>query len=321
MQDVSKRKPSNTLSGLNKRARETGRYIREHLDKDIKVIIPRQPVSRDFRPGTFGRFRDKSGKLKGDKTINSTYRRSWKGQDELFSTAKTREIVKGMFNKVFPVDLTKTEAEVLSELVDLVSSIRMPTYMSGFATKDRVMQHPANRKLAYFGDPRNTASLHSQMDTKRRQYVQRAMDMAQNRGDSSQEIIESGARAAIEFTLNYFTAPVTANNVFQYTQKSATVLSDPPNQRQLAERERLKRIYENLGGKLRPQPWSSSSATETQEESWTRKWGLSHDPLEDSLSVLEAPPSPRRFPRLSPNQLEEYGVNNQKKLQTLGFAE
>ena len=99
-------------------------------------------------------------------------------------------------------------------------------------------------------------------------------------------------KASIEFTLNYFTAPITADNVFKYSRRSGPfTVSD---QLQIAERERLKGLYETLGGTLRAPSVKSESAAASRK----RPWGLGLKSIEPSGGFPQAPPSPRRTPQL-----------------------
>lgn len=282
---------------VDQEAQALGRAVRSRLDPEQPVYVPKGP--KRFRRRALNRFRDKrTGRLKPDRSINSAFRRSWPSQDELFSTALTREVVKGIFENAGG-SLNAQEVEYLEQLVDMVSALRISTHLSGFSTRDRVMQHPANRGRAFFEDPYNTASLHSRMDSARRDYVQNAMTEVEAANGSAVEIIRAGARAAIEFTLNYFTAPVTADNVFGFSRRSLTAISDRQNQRQLAERERLKPIYERLGGTLRP----LTAPENTVEESQRREWGLGLGALDEEGGFPQAPPSPRRQLSMSFDEL------------------
>jgi hypothetical protein len=288
-------------TGANKRARLLGKAARDAPDPHE---LPELTTSV-FGPkaNVLDRFMDGS-ELKTDKQINGAYRRAWKAMDELFSTALTREFTKGYFEG--PKPPSASEIRQLGELLDLVSTLRMTTGFSGYARKDGVMQHPASIVTQLFGDWKATASKHSEMDKARRDYVETAMEGAVNDGGTAHDIIIAGAKAAIEFTLNYFTAPITAANVFKYSQRALMSAkartADQVEGRQLAERERLKRIYEELGGNLR-----GLAAPETASESRGRDWqqGLAFVP--ESGAYPDAPPSPRREPGLPASVMKEYG--------------
>ncbi|MBA5779463.1 hypothetical protein H2509_20215 [Stappia sp. F7233] len=266
-----------------------GRRIRKTFDRKRK--IPSYDFSDEARPDVLERFVDKKRKLRSNAAVNRVFRAAWKRMDETFSTASTRELVRGILDEEGVDELSDKEWDYLVELIDVLSNIRLKTEYTGFSTKDAVMQHPANRAKAVFADPYATASEHAEMDSERRDYVIRAIDAAIDDGADAREIVVAGARAAIEFTLNYFAAPVTASNVQPFSRRANTKRTDPVNQEQLAGRERLKGIYEQLGGTLSP-----LDEPETQAEAQTRPWQLN---LPDDIDVDEdpypfAPPSPRR---------------------------
>lgn len=260
----------------------------------LKDEIPDVIYLSRMRQGVVRRLIQKDQSPKSDKSMNRIYRAAHKRQDELFSTALTREFVKGFFERRFQKAFSEKELQLVDEMIDLVSSVRIPTEFSGFALKDSVMQHPSNRSKALFADPYDTASLHSKLDTERRYYVEFRMNKAFDQGKTATETIIEGVKAAIEYTLNYFTAPITADNVFQYTRSSGRALNDRVLQEQIASREKMKSRYEELGGDLR-----KLNRTETQQQSWKRKWGLERS---DEGHPLIAPPSPRRQPRRFANQ-------------------
>lgn len=257
---------------------------------DTKKPIPKISYPKGMRRNFSRRiFNSKTSTLKPDKAINRIYRASFPKQDELFSTALTREFVKGFFEKHMGKTLNKNELDYLDELLDMASAARIPTQYSGFATKDEVMQHPSNRASAVFADPYDTASLHSEMDVERRTYVERAMERSIKAGaKDAAVVIRDGVKAAIEYTLNYFTAPITAGNVQPFSRGKNKPVNDKNLREQLKSRERMKKLYEELGGSLR-----SLSAPETAPESLTRLWGIGR--AADG-NPLEAPPSPRRIP-------------------------
>jgi hypothetical protein len=226
-----------------------------------------------------------SKKLRKNAEINRRFRAAWSGQDELFSTASLREFVKGAIGNQKRTDFTDDEWDELVELVDLISDLRIPTEYSGFSLSGGSMQHPANRSAAFFEDPYRTASAHSELDQERRIYIIRALQEAVDNDEEAAEIVEAGARAAVEFTLNYFTAPVTAANVQPFSRRAGTQVNNPENIDQVAARERLKRGYTELGGKI-------PTTTESLAQRLVRPWAGA--PAGNSYP--EAPPSPRRLP-------------------------
>ena len=150
------------------------------------------------------------------------------------------------------------------------------------------MQHPANRENSVFADPRATAAVHSARDTQRKKYVLDATQREVEAGSDLQAIARAACKAAIEFTLNYFTAPITAKNVLPFSRRANVDLQDAELQEQVAARDRMKDIYIELGGELRP-----AIAGETPAQALEREWD---GPPPDNVFVV-APPSPRRFPR------------------------
>src|SRR5690606_22625234 len=137
----------------------------------------------------------------------------------------------------------------------LMSAIRISTSHSGYSLSTETMQHPTRAKSGLFDDHEDTASNHAHMDTRRRAYVTRAMNEAIDDGLPMMEIAKAGLRAAIEYTLNHFTAPVTAADVFPHSRlkkvlKAST--SDSKAKAQILSREEMKDQYERLGGALRP---------------------------------------------------------------------
>jgi hypothetical protein len=114
--------------------------------------------------------------------------------------------------------------------------------------------------------------------------MQRALD---NGGDLL-AVARAACRAAIEFTLNYFTAPATASNVLGFSRRAGVDVQDVELQEQVGGRERMKEIYVELGGVLRP-----AALGETPEQAMARVWP---GPPADNL-LIEMPPSPRRRPR------------------------
>jgi len=276
---------SPALKSNTGKAWEAEKIGEELVKLKFKIKLPKTTFRKGMKQNFLRRVFDAKNVLKDDKAINRIYRASHKKQDELFSTALTRELIKGVFgqngNKVF----NAAEMDKWNELIDIVSSARIPTEYSGNAT----MQHPANRAKALFVDPYDTASEHSKLDTERRRYVEAAMQKEVDSGVSDRVVVVTmGVRASIEFTLNYFTAPITASNILRYTRNSGNPLTDSQLQGQIASREKMKILYEELGGVLR-----TLTKPETQRESWTRLWGINRSAKGEALTV---PPSPRRGP-------------------------
>ncbi|HEV7228020.1 hypothetical protein [Brevundimonas sp.] len=189
------------------------------------------------------------------------YRRLAPRNDELISTASVRSMLGGMLK----AKLSASAQENLSEVLDEISSVRLPTIYVGFATKGKKMQHPTIRKQAVFADPHGTGSAHAAYDLARRTEVSNAIDaeLKANPGNA-RSAVRAGLRAAISFTLNEMAAPPTASDVRPYLWKP---ISDAKGKQVVAQRETLKAIYVKLGG---VQETDVASATASQRLS--RRW-------------------------------------------------
>ncbi|QPF82759.1 hypothetical protein IC762_23830 [Bradyrhizobium genosp. L] len=291
------RKPKkNVLGGarvshsvLNRRAKELG--LRARVKFATFSGLSFNKSNAKLRTNVMKNLIAQAAKSKSANPIGSNFPRIWRdalpAHDELVSTSFMREFLAGFFTKS-DSPLTDDQKALINNVVDQMSDIRLPTKFSGFATANKVMQHPTSRAEAFFADPYKTASLHSAMDSSRKTYVTRAMERVVTNGGTFKEMIEAGLRAGIEFTLNYFTAPVTARNVFNFSLRNNTVLTDRENLEQVEARERMKDAYEQLSGKLR-----IAIPDESAQQSLERDWpGLPM--LGDGQEPPEAPPSPRR---------------------------
>ena len=127
--------------------------------------------------------------------------------------------------------------------------------------------------------------MHSRRDAERKKYVLDAMQKAVDAKGELADILRAGLKAGIEFTLNYFTAPITASNVFSFSKKKNAKASDKEVKEQLEGRERMKKRYVELGGNL-----ELLATPETAEESRGRKW---RGPPADNVFVVRDP-SPER---------------------------
>lgn len=257
-------------------AKGLGRQVRPKLAESNAP--PEIEWPSDIRADVLEKFFE-GDELAPDKKINRVFRASGKGMDETFSTATTREFIKGVMEGASKSDFSDEEWTLLKDLVDIVSGARILTQYSGYALEDEVMQHPAPRAKAFFADPYDTASEHSRLNSERAAYVEKEMKAAIEAKEDATGIIVRGVRAAIEFTLNRFTAPITADNVFKHSRRSGTELRDADNLDQVESRERLKRYYVDLGGTLR-----EPKGEETDDAALTREWER----------LLSVPPSPRR---------------------------
>ncbi|AJD51614.1 hypothetical protein SAMN02744133_12025 [Thalassospira xiamenensis M-5 = DSM 17429] len=251
--------------------------LRDSLKPDVLARMTREEKKNGKK---FRSFRS-------DKDMNRVFRAAEKNQDELFSTALTRNIVKG-----FKLTDMAKDWDAFKLLVDLMSSVRISTSHSGYSLKTEVMQHPTRTGSGLFGDPHDTASNHALMDARRRAYVTHAMQDAIDANLSRMEIAKIGVRAAIEYTLNHFTAPVTADDVYPHSRlkKVMNLGKDSSKAKeQLRSREQMKDQYEKLGGSLR-----LAIPTETPAQSLTRPWRRDNTtPLQGDDTLVE-PPSPRR---------------------------
>lgn len=290
-------------------ARRLGRKLVKIRDTGTKVPVLK--AKRGPKPRVAARLiKTKAGKKKGVLTLSSEpkgtfdtrFREAWKGMDEAFSTALMRNLVQGIVEEAQTTGLTTADFQHLTELVDIASMARMSTEFSGYATKSEKMQHPTGAGKGLFAKRYKN---HGTMDTARRNYVDKAMLEETKAGKKMTEVITSGVKASIEFTLNEFTAPITAKNVFQYAERpnlSKKKFTDTDH-RQLAERERMKNIYVRLGGTLRPK-----KGTETAAASLTREWKHDRSPFSQTGDIQREPPSPRRQPQLSKNIFDTYKV-------------
>lgn len=230
---------------------------------------------------------EETGELVKDSTFGSRYRSTHDAQDELFSTASTRSFIQGLLNGQSKDTIPKEKWQQWTEAVDLLSRLRIPTKYSGFATSSGILQHPTEVGEGFFSTAA-VAGQHGSLDSARVKYVGASVKQAREAGKSVYEQFLTAARAAIEFSLNYFTAPITAKNVQPFSTKSGVEHTDKALQDQLASRERIKDIYVKLGGKLR-----DLSEEETLEESWARSW-QSGITISTSDPYPIAPPSPLR---------------------------
>ncbi|MHB1765834.1 MAG: hypothetical protein ACYCS1_09985 [Gammaproteobacteria bacterium] len=240
-----------------------------------RKVDPKKPVSSQF---------------------NTFYRNELPGFDELVSTSTTREFFNGFFSQKGYSSLTPDLQKQVDTVADWMSTVRIPTQFSGYAKSHTdVMQHPTSGGgKGIFGSYKgNSASLHSQLDTQRKELVIQSAEAAAKLSNFTVEsVVEAMLKTAIEFTLNYFTAPVTASNVFKYSQfKNWTGVGFPQVAKdQVAAREEMKQRYVELGGTLRT---LHTIKGETVAQSLERPWQLKLTNL-NPTSYSADPPSPRR---------------------------
>ena len=117
------------------------------LEEGLELAEGLRPEART--PGfTFDELSSKVAR--GKKAFGDFWRGLSPGDDELFSTSATREFLTGFFEDELDGPLTADETALMNEVVDQISSARIPTRYSGFATKDRVMQHPTKSRSGFF---------------------------------------------------------------------------------------------------------------------------------------------------------------------------
>ncbi|WP_261300136.1 hypothetical protein [Sphingomonas alpina] len=258
----------------------------------LTVSLPELPRPAEMKVDFLDRALDATGKVLATNKFGAPYRAAWDAQDELFSTASTRNFIEGLLDGLPRNQIDDAVWARWSKMVDTISTLRVPTKFSGFSTDAAPMQHPTAAGVGYFSAAK-TASKHSNYDNTRVKYIAYKLELAETAGESLEEQLFVAMRASLEFSLNYFTAPVTASNVKLHSTKAAVDSADPSLQEQLESRERIKDIYVKLGGTLRELP---PATTETPEQSWGRAWqqGL---PITADDPFPIAPPSPRRTRR------------------------
>lgn len=196
-------------------------------------------------------------------------------------------------NKREKSEIPKEHRQLYNELIDLCSSLRIPTKFSGFATSKGVMQHPTAEGSGFFST-KKVDGPHGSYDVERVKYIGEAVMLSKAAGESLSDQARAMVRAAIEFSLNYFTAPITAKNVQPFSTKKGVSTTDESLLEQIKSRERIKDIYVKLGGKLRTlESEDDTVVEEPEDESLTRDW-------QRDLKITTkdpypfAPPSPRR---------------------------
>ncbi|MBP2847807.1 hypothetical protein [Dickeya oryzae] len=236
---------------------------------------------------------DEQGQLKSAKIFNDAHRADMPGMDEWVSTALTRELLKGMLDGVDYWQLSPQAKEQFEGSYFAVSSIRSPTTATGFALKDKAMQHPANREWSMFADPYATASLHSRYDQARRDYILRGARAAWEKGE---DVIVQAMKSSIEFTLNYMMAPARASNVrpFMKNPQRTQPLLEHELDEQMAVREHFKTEYQKLGGRLRRLP---KGEKETRQKAIERPWSTGEKYAQQDFRVEAEVRAPSPFRR------------------------
>jgi|HubBroStandDraft_6_1064221.scaffolds.fasta_scaffold39056_3 hypothetical protein len=220
------------------------------------------------------------------------------GYDELFSTSTVEKFLTGFFNER-STPLTADEQKLFNNVINQISDARIPTKYSGYSIKrggeTRRMQHPTGRRQGFFADDgdRDALSAHSYADRTRRQKVTEAMEAAQGADEEVVDVLKAGLRAGIRDTLNNFTAPVTADNVFRFSRRSGTNRFGEENLDQVRARDLMKEMYVWAGGDL-PDP----DPAETAQQALSRAWeGPSDARLAGNASPDDRRLSPLRVRR------------------------
>lgn len=260
----------------------------------LKAKLPEISFVKAQRLGFLDRsVEDTTGKLLKSSAFGSRYRTTWGAQDELLSTASVRNLVTGLLDGRTRAKIPSAEWKLFRNLVDLLSALRIPTKYSGFSVKGEVMQHPTEVGEGFFST-KAVDGQHGTYDSARVKYVGDAVRLSQANGDSPVDQLRAAARAAIEFSLNYFTAPVTASNVQPYSTKKGVSITNQALLDQVASREAIKELYVKFGGNLRELgAEDDEEEEETGDESLSRVWQRDL-PITKADPFPFAPPSPRR---------------------------
>lgn len=234
-----------THSSLEIRIQTVGNKIIARLSKGnlwtTKIADP-----KGHKPNFFLEVR-KSGIGKKEQ-FGKRYRKLLDKHDELVSTSTVREVMTAVIDEIKNknIQLNQSEINKLNLLFNEISRVRFPTHFSGYSLNGDHMQHPTVVNKAYFANPTNTAARHSGLDLARKEAVVAAMEEAVNPNATAADIAHAGIREAIAFTLNEFTAPITASDVKPFSRVSNT--HDSQLMDQVEAREQLKRTFRNLGG-------------------------------------------------------------------------
>jgi len=258
---VAKSKPKSKKRShrtLNSEFRALGRDMRGQITKagkkqkkpKILIINP-----EDHRSDFFLKIihdADQEKRFKAD-NFGGKYRRAWDAQDELLSTSSVRELMHGVLEN--KTQMSADQTDVANSIFNRISRVRLSTRFSGYAlsSTDR-MQHPTASGQGLFAESKETMRRHNALDLERKDRVQTAMRTEMGKaGATIDSVANAGLREAIAFTLNEFTAPITASDVKPHALKgktaSAALLTE-----QLREREEAKAIFVTLGGKQEAGP-------------------------------------------------------------------
>ena len=158
----------------------------------------------------------------------------------------------------------------MNDVFNNISRVRIPTRFSGYAIQGEAMQHPTAPGAGYFADASATSRQHAEMDRARRQEVTTAMEEEISRpGSDMESIANAGLRRAITFTLNEFTAPLSASDVEPFLRRRNAPKSVVDQQ--LRIREEMKSIAVRLGATQEAD--HGATPARRRGRSWTRRRG------------------------------------------------
>ena len=267
-----------TYARLAARARKVGRRASTGINSKMPTV--EVTGSAKHRSGYLRRI---SKKKLTSKKFGGMYRRTQAGADELVSTSTVREFLNGIIeHRGFIGQIKGKKWRSFERSMENLSKIRIPTKYSGYSLEAGYMQHPTSRGLFGSWKKKPSARQHRKLDMARSDYVLKAMSKALDADKTFDEVTREGVRAAIEFTLNTFTAPVAAENVQPFSEVADMPLDDMEIQNQMLAREQMKAAYILLGGRLRDE-----IPGETAAGSLRRRWE------QGDINVVQ-PPSPRR---------------------------
>lgn len=260
-------RPVAPVTAVNSRAHNEADIIRLGRHVSIigagkgKVLARRDVGSARPRRGLMGDLLTRSRALGNkaslrltSKEFGSKWRALMSNQDELFSTASARGFIQGIIDGDKSQRMSGADEALIITTVELISQLRVPTEFVGFSSKSLTMQHPTTEGEGIFADSKgDAASLHSQLDAARAEQVGIAMaDACTVKGANAQSIVYAGMRRAISFTLNEMMAPILAADVRPHSLRGPkTGKPSDVQTKQMAAREQLKKIFTDLGGKLR----------------------------------------------------------------------
>ena len=203
------------------------------------------------------------------KKFDADYRAAVPNTDELLSTSTIRSMVEKIIDYNNESGIDDSTLQELKDVLDLASEARIPTQYSGFSVSpdiypnDSRMQHPTSGNEGIFGETSGTGSLHSDLDRRRKGYaVAKMEEELGNPGFTITSIVEAGLAAAIEFTLNQFTAPISARDVQPFSTVPNSNITDllPI----IEARESMKRFLEDRLG---------IGVEQSDDHSYDREWG------------------------------------------------